>query len=406
MSSESSIGGSLRKYFKFAAGAQALIACAVVTVSPALAGDWSFSGRASDRLDIFDNYGLLPNSAGYVIRDSLGLTGDFSYTTHISRFDIIGDIVANGYAGPGSGNLNNGIFPKLSTKYHQDGKRTSFDLGAQYAYVFLPAEDDFDPETGLLVEQDASARHSFGANFGVQHKVDRLNVVSYTASATSNMYTGAGVDNFSFNNLLTWNHVLSKRLNTNASLGVKLTESDDLANTQTLIYSGKVGLSAKLTKRLNGNVGVGVNVLSSQKGDLLLPGAPRSTKTSIGYSANAGFQYSLKTFSLGGNASYGLQSTTLGGVQNNFAIGLNASKAINERSSISAAASAQFISSTTKNDGSSTISRYSFGPTYSYQLTKDWDFSAGYKFTLRDAAAARAKAHNAFLTLAYKFRTK
>ena len=114
----------------------------------------------------------------------------------------------------------------------------------------------------------------------------------------------------------------------------------------------------------------------------------------------------LKTFSLGGNASYGLQSTTLGGVQNNFAIGLNASKAINERSSISAAASAQVISSTTKNDGSSTISRYSFGPTYSYQLTKDWDFSAGYKFTLRDAAAARAKAHNAFLMLAYKFRTK
>ena len=397
---------SSRQYLKFAAGAQALIASIVMTVSPTLAGDWSFNGRVNDRIEIFDNYGLLPKSKGYVIRDSLGLSGDFAYTTHISKFDLIADIVANGYAGSGSTKLEDGIFPKLATKYHRDDKRTSFDLGAQYAYVFIPAVEDFDPDLGLIVQIDASARHAFGANFSVQHKVDRLNVISYSASANENIYTGAGIDNASFNNSVSWNHLLTKLWSANFGLGARLLTTDDAAKTERIIYSANAGLAAKLTKRLSGNLGVGINVISTEKGDLLLPGAPRSTKTNIGYSANGGLQYNLKTVSLGASVNYGLQPTTLGGIQNNFGFGLNASKIINERSSISAVASAQFISAVDKNDTSNTIARYTFGPTYSYQLTKDWDFSAGYKFTLRDTQLATAKAHSAFLSLGYKFGVK
>ena len=397
---------SSRQYLKFAAGAQALIASLVLSMSSALAGDWSFNGRVSDKVEIFDNFGLLPKSGGYVMRDSLGASGDFAYTTHISKFDILADIVANGYAGPGSRKLNDSIFPKLATKYHLDGKRTSFDFGAQYSYVLIPSTEDFDLETGLIIQQDASARHAVNANFGVLHKVDKLNSISYSASASKNIYTGIGVDNSSFNNSLGWSHVLTNRFNTNFGVGARLLTTDDVAKTETMIYSGNAGLSGRLTKRLSGNLGVGINVISTAKGDLLLPGAPRSTKTNIGYSANGGFQYSLKTFSFGANMNYGLQPTSLGGIQNNFGLGLKASKEINERSSIAAVASAQFISSTNKNDGSSNTSRYSFGPTYSYQLTRDWNMSAGYKFTLRDNNLAKAKAHSAFLSLAWKFGTK
>ena len=32
------------------------------------------------------------------------------------------------------GNLNDDIFPHLSSKYHKDGKQTGFDLGADYSY--------------------------------------------------------------------------------------------------------------------------------------------------------------------------------------------------------------------------------------------------------------------------------
>ena len=135
--------------------------CAVMVLSgiamPAHAGDWSLQSKFSGTAEVDDNYLLLANPDGAVFISTAEVYGDFIYKSHASQLDLIADIIGQSFVGPGSDGLSDTILPKLEAKYHQDGKRTDFDLRASYAREDLQsiveedivdvvgATSDFDP---------------------------------------------------------------------------------------------------------------------------------------------------------------------------------------------------------------------------------------------------------------------
>ena len=126
----------------FSAGSLgALALMSMSACQPALAGDWSLESTISEKVDFNDNYGMGVKSNGVVFGSITNVYGDLAYLTHDSRFDLIADIVARKYWGPGEEDVLDTILPRFESRYHQDFKRGSFDLGE----FFVGVADDLAP---------------------------------------------------------------------------------------------------------------------------------------------------------------------------------------------------------------------------------------------------------------------
>ena len=374
-----------------AASFTALAGLAPVAVAPVVAGDWSIESRLSERIDFYDNYRIRTESSGEVYGSETGVFADFIYKTPDSRFDFISDLVARKFAGPGKEDALDGFFPSFVTSYNKDGKRTFLDLGAFYNFQSLPAVDTLDTETA----ESNSTRHNFGGNIDLTRKINALNSITFANSAQTSVFDGSGTDNFSFNSALSWNRGLSKRTDSTLTSGFGLLELSDDESTDRYTYRLRADVTSRRSKRLTVRAGGGATLVNSYKTDRLGSSSSRTSSMDLGGLADLGLDYRLKTTTVSLNASYGLQPGTFGDLQTRASVALLVNKAINSRSSIAFAATAQII-----DQGTSSLS---VAPTYTVALTDEWSFNAGYRFTLKDSDDGTAMANNAFLSLSRDF---
>ena len=229
------------------------------------------------------------------------------------------------------------------------------------------------------------------------------NSVVFLASAAQTTYQGEGTNNVDAETSATWNRRLTKNTDGTLGVGFEYLALEDDPNTDRYVYSTRAGMASKLSKRLGVTAGAGINLVNSYQNDILLPGNPRSSNSDLGYALDAGIDYALKEMTISVKASYGLQPSSLGDLQNQANIGLLVSRNINDHSSVSLSAGAEMaedLSSTGNTDR--TYGLY-IEPNYSRALTDEWTFKAGYRFLLRDTSGVRATSNNVYMSLTRDF---
>ena len=382
----------------FSAGSLGALAVMAFSASqPARAGDWSVESRISEKGDFNDNFGMDPVSEGVVFGSITDVYGDFIYLTHDSRFDLIGDIVARKYWGPGDSGIIDGFRPTFETKYHKSGKLTSFDFGAKYAEQDVSSNDALDISSGTA----STTKRVYSANFGIGRTLGRRDTLYFANSAVRTVFDGDGTDNLSLDSSLSWTRRLTKRLDRKFTAGVNHLSLEDLPNTEKYVYRARVDFTADVSKRLEVHAGGGVNLVNIHKTDL---GRPRDSSFDLGYLADAGFAYQLKTTRISGSATYGLNQGTLGDLQNQANASLSVSEQINDRTTLALTATAQMFSAAgaTGTGGAKTYG-FNISPTYKVLLTDEWDLLAGYKWSLKDSDLGTARSNDVFLQLTRNF---
>jgi len=78
-------------------------------------------------------------------------------------------------------------------------------------------------------------------------------------------------------------------------------------------------------------------------------------------------------------------------------------KQINERSSLAFIAAVQASESAGDTGDSGKVYGLSIGPTYTLALTDEWDFQAGYRYSLKDRQEGTATSNNVFMSLSRDF---
>jgi opacity protein-like surface antigen len=379
--------------------ASACLFCA--SSSTALAGDWTIEGRLNATVDAYQKYGTLSDGSGPYLAFTETATSNFIYRTHDSNFTTVGTIVAKQFLG--AEDTENSILPRLSTSYNKSGKRLNVSVGASYAFEYIPDVEEFDVLDETADTTDAY-RHNFSVNGSVAYKINRRNSVSLSATGSQTRYDGPGIDSSSLSANLRWNRSLTKLTDANIGPGVRWIIQDDTANTSTVIYSANAGLSTRLTKRLSATVGAGVNVVDSSKDDLF--GERESTLTP-GFSFDASLSYVLKTVTIGASASYGLDTSALGELENSGNASISLSKTINDHSSFSVALSGQVGQSYEQSLEEGALENVtwglSFSPSYSYTLARNWDLRTGYRFKYIEGSDGAGTSHNVFMALSHKF---
>ena len=345
--------------------------------------------------DFNDNYGLNPSSNGYVLGEITDLTSDFIYETHDSRFDLIGNIVARGYAGPGQADAPDVVLPRIQTKYHKGGKRTAIDIGASYALQRLNANDALD----VTGNGGTSNQHLFNANMSVAQKLGPRDTLTWANTAARSIFDGAGTDNFSVDSALSWNRRLTKRTDGTLLVGVNWLTLEDDSNTEKIVYRTKASLSSQLSKRLMFRAGAGVNLTDSRQ----TVSGSRMSDLKTGLLADLGLDYQLKTTKISLAADYGLQQGTFGDLQTRANASLNIAQEINERSSAALSITGQMVQSAGSSSTSDAIFGLYISPTYTVSLTDEWDMTAGYKFSLKDNVGGTAVSNDVFVSLTRDF---
>ena len=394
----------------------ALVSMAVCP--PALAGDWSLESTISEKVDFNDNYGMNEKSNGVVLGSITDVYGDLIYLTRDSRFDLIADIVARKYWGPGDEDVVDGILPRFESRYHQDFKRGSFDLGTYYAEQEISGNDTLDVDE----RTPPSTKRNFGGNFGFGRIVGRRDNLYWANSVAQTLYedNSRGTDNQSLDSSLTWTRRLTKRVDRKLTAGVNYLTYDNAGDVEKVIYRSRADFTAILSPRLKANAGGGVNLINSF--ETITPTPPltpyRDSNLDYGLSADAGFDYQLKTTTISGYARYGLSQGTFGELQTQASVGLSIAERINERSTVSLTATAKMVTSDTSgipgiggNNGSGGSHGFSVSSLYKVDLTDEWELQAGYKWTLKQTdkgipmspTTSTATSNDVFLQLTRNF---
>lgn len=378
----------------FSAGSLGALALMSISAAPsAWAGDWSLQSRISEKADFNDNYGLNVDSSGNVYGSVTDVYGDLIYLTHDSRFDLIGDIVARKYWGPGDEDILDGFLPRIESKYHEDAKRMSFDVDAYYAQQEVSAANALDVASGT----SPSTKRNFGGSFGIGRKLGPRDSLYWANTVARTAYDGEGIDNRSLDSSLSWTHRLTKLVDRKLTIGANALNYDAPDNPDKKVYRGRVDFTATLSPRLLAYVGGGVNLTKTDVAN---------SKLEYGLLADAGFTYNLKTTTISGSANYGQSQGTFGELQTQASLGLSVSEKINDRSTLSVGVAAQMVKGDSGGTGS-TASGDTFGvsisPAYKYLLTDEWDLQAGYNWRLKDSDEGTAQSNEVFLQLTRNF---
>ena len=386
------------------AGLGVCVMTVLMAANAAVAGDWSLESVISEKLDFNDNYGLDPESPGFVLGSVTNVTGDLIYLTPDSRFDLIGNLVGRYYTGPGDGSISDVILPRLEAKYNKHGKRTDIDLNAYYALQRFTANEALDVNS----TSGETIQHVVRANASVMRKLDNRNSLTFTNSAVRTIYDGVGTDNLSLDSGLAWNRRLTKRTDGTLSFGANWLALENDTDTDKFVYRANASVSTQLSSRSVFYVGAGVNFVDTHKTD---PGASRQSDLTNGFTGNIGWDYQLKTTKISLSADYGLQQGTLGDLQNRANARASIDHQINELSSVSLAITGQFIQSESPQEtdlagtgsGGGSILGFNVSPSYRRVLTDEWSMSAGYKFSLKDTNEGIGVSNNVFVSLTKDF---
>lgn len=393
--------GSRRRRLNVSGPAAALLVAAAILPQTGLrasAGDWSLESRLTGRAEFDDNYELVANPKGWVFVSTEDIYSDFIYTGKTSRLDLIADIVAQQFEGPGSADLENNVFPSLGVKYLKTGKRTDFAADAGFSVQQLSATEQIDNGISIVETTSNTIKTSYSTDASLTHRFDLRNALVLSAAAAQTTYQGAGDNNTDLNASLAYKRRLTKVTDGALTFGFEDLKLEDDANTDRRIYGVNASVAAKLNNRLNVDFGAGVNVVDSHQTEIAPGGTSRTSDTVIGYAFNADLGYTLKSTTIRLGAGYGLSPSSLGDLQNEARVFAEVGHQINERSAISLSTGVESVSAIS-GGGDDNFDGFYISPTYTFALTEKWSLQAGYRYLLKRTKEDTLTSNNVFLSL-------
>jgi hypothetical protein len=362
------------------------------------AGDWSIEAKSTSKIDLNDNYYLLPATDGFVFGSYSNVGVDIIHKSAIDRFDLIGDLGYQTYLGTVHTNTQNRLFPRISAKYHLDGKTDSIDLGAGYSFSDLNALDSIDT---IGISRDLT-RHAFSANAAYSKTLTPRLSLGSSVSIQDIVFSGpgVGVNPYTTTNLSSFfKYRLTKTTDFTTTFGGQWQSVDDAQNTLNSAYFFRSDLSSQLEKNLSVSIGGGPRFGVNYFDNLLIPLNPRISTSTLGWLADAKLNYKYKLGSITAAVSHSVDPDVLGNLQSRDTFSLAASHAINEDSAFDVSAQYRFSTD------SMAVGQHSFvfAPVYRHRLAREWSMAAGYTFTWTDSVAGSARSDDLFLSLSKNF---
>jgi hypothetical protein len=370
----------------------ALSVCFGVLPSAAYAVDWSIQTTQSESVELNDNEFLKTSPAG-----SLGsystLTANAEARTSDSKLDLSSDGTYNKYWGPGVDGL-----PSETLNY---GFKAHYELDGQNGFDREFVESSWrQTSTALALLNDLGIAtpvsgflDTLTASGGIDHSLSARDNLSLFATSTRTSFepSSGGTEFTDTLARASWRHSYSSLTAFNASSEFELLNFDNATNTSEQIYRNQLGIDATLSPLLSfrGNAGAiyiitdgGVNSLAGTVTNGLASSASSASSALLDWIGDAALTYKMlknTTFTL--TASQTVAPSVVGSLFKTDIIAAGLSYTINDRSTLSFAATGTRSIATTSTDFASA------SVTYGYSLTQAWNAQLTYRYQHRFASS-------------------
>jgi hypothetical protein len=397
-------------------------AVAVCLLSPAAqAGDWSFEGLISEKLDYLNNVKLEPSNTKDDFSASTFLKSALTYKTHDSQLDLVGDVLLPHYFDYGPISQLKYTDAHASAAYTKNFRRGSLNFGASYARQAERDDasnrfDNCDPIPGTtLVDCDGnildtanagtgSFQNTYKLDFGAKRLLDQRNTLTWNSTLTLVDFDhNSGSGSVAVKNQFGYTRRLTK--NTTGKLAASVSWSDihNPQDTNRLGYTFSAHVDSIRSKRTTVHAETGLSLNSTNQKDLTLPGFPDFTTDAFAAYVMAGADYRLDAVTmLTWSARYGAQEGAANNWRHTVKTEAGLTRSLNERASLAVKSSASWA----RNSGNglpNEILNFTIAPALTYRLDKYWTFDTGYAFTLRDSVAGTAVSNNVYMSISKKF---
>lgn len=383
----------------------------------------------SQNVSVIENQSFAPASPGSTLRTTTDLSAALSSQTQSSQFSLSAVTALTGVDSPGGDGFDlTAGEPRFTLRYATQAADSSLSATLSYTerdITFIDPLTDFLDEDGNIIFSDdfidlsgTGTRQSLSYGASLSIRDDRPFGLTFSASVLDLNYVDATTP--ALQDSTRTNLGVSARLDIN-----EVTRADIGLSRERVETGGSSFDTTSLTgdlsiERPNGAIGFGLSATETNAGTRLglsfsrayqLPGDV-SLSASLGVTRPAAsddlffttaFSYARPLpngqFNARLNRSFGTGSD--GGEQVQTSLAVNATHALTPLATLDLdAAYAQTEETATEASASLT----SIGATLSYQLTRDWDFSAGVTLESRDTSdTARAERSTISVTLARDF---
>lgn len=361
-----------------------LVAACVGLCAPAKAGDWLVTSHVGQSVELNDNPQQLPDSPGGAVGSITNFSLNAINELPTLRFDFGTDLAWRAYTGPGAQSSLDGLQGDVEAGIKKSTKLTDYRLAGSWQRQPAAVSELID--SGILAAN--TTRTTYFATGGLEHHLNSLNSLGWSASGTSVDFSNDDAGLTPFNDVSmsgAWIRNISPATSFTTSADIQWFVADNLTDTESLIQTVTGQIDTQLTSRLKfmGRAGGGV-VRTTER----LP-TPRGrhdiSDTSGKFVAAAELAYELKNTTISASASHDFAPSSLGEVQDRTVVGFLVDHKINERSSL--LFEGQFFDqrpSTSTPGESNHRQAMILTIAYSLNLMRDWDMHLRYRFVTQD----------------------
>jgi hypothetical protein len=403
---------------KYLVGCFAVVVCSLSTA--AQAGDWSFEGLTSSKLEYLNNARLVSSNAeDDVVSSSFG-KGTLTYKTHDSQLDLSADVLVPHYFDYGAFSSVKFSDAHLSSAFTKNTKRGNFKLGASYArladrYGNSSRFDECDPIPGTTLVDcngeifdrtqgaDGTFQNVYNVNFGSNRRLDQRNSLFWdTGLSFVDFEKNSGPDSVAVTNRIGYERRLTKRTTGKLSAYANWQDIDNQQRTERWDYGITAKIDSTRSRRTVLHLETGVTLTNTSLTDVLLPGFPESSNGAFGAYVMAGADYRLDAVtSLTWSTRYAAREQT-SGWRHTFQSAVGLKRDLNERASFNLSSSAQLAVNSGSGPANEVLS-FNLAPALTYRLNKDWSFDTGYAFSLKDTSLGTAVSNSVYMSVSKKF---
>ncbi len=369
---------------------------AMSLASPVLAENWSLNSTVSERFTYNDNIRQSSGRTSETYGARTSLLTDLGWQSPRVTANLKADFDLNRFVGPGgTSDLDTfGQFYKGSVQ-----KRTST-LDVELSSSFRVQDTTFSEveDTGIL-SQNKNNRLTLSVNGKTDYRVNRRLSFSLLSSISNVDFSVSSATLTPFLNVDVTGKMRRKLTNSSEaalSLGWSLFKADNLTNTTSYTYKANSSLTTKLSPRLTARALAGTSVIRTDRDASL--GASASSSTAIGGLLELGLDYTLATMQFSFQATRGFEPSATGNIRQSDSVNAAVTKRINSRSNIAMNVSARRQASVSSGAGTG-LKVFTFAPSYSYSLAREWRFDLGYTFRLQDSGGTQTSSNSVFLSL-------
>jgi hypothetical protein len=362
----------------------AIFAACMAICAPAQAGDWLVNSHIGETFEANDNIQQVPKSPG----DAFGSITNFSFdalnNTPTLAVGFGTDLAFREYGGDGAQSSLDGFQGDARASLEKKTKLTDYHLNGSWALV--PAAVSELTDSGILAANTTTT--SYLANGGLQHQLNDLNALGWSATGTSVNFSNEDAGLIPYNDVVmteSWIRNLSPITNFTASLSTQWYQADNEFNTRSLIQSLTGQIDTLLTNRLKLMARAGGGVIRTDEDFFAGSTKADISDTSGNFVGGVDLAYELKNTTITATASHDFAPSSLGEVQDRTEVGLGIDHRINERTGL--LLSGQFYDqapSTSAPAQSNDREAMILSLTFTRELIRDWDLLVRYQFVQQD----------------------